>query len=100
MKHIRFHSIYKLLGHGTMVVLAVALAGCGKPSKPTTARQVFTSVVVIKTTPVKDQGRSSLCWMYGMLATIETEHISRGDSIHLSVRYGMRKLIEDAAAKR
>lgn len=51
-------------------------------------------------TPVKNQASNSNCWMYGMLATIETEHISRGDSIHLSVRYGMRKLIEDAAAKR
>lgn len=51
-------------------------------------------------TPIKNQGRNSNCWMYGMLAAIETEHISRGDSIHLSVRYGMRKLIEDATAVR
>ena len=97
MKHIRFHSLYKLLGHGTMVVLAVALTGCGRPSKPTAARQVFTPDVVIKTTPVKDQGRSSLCWMYGMLATIESERLMRGDSVNLSPDYLARLWLCDEA---
>ena len=35
-------------------------------------------------TPVKNQGNSQSCWIYAMLAAIETEHISRGDSINLS----------------
>ena len=42
---------------------------------------------MLRTTPVKDQGRSSLCWAHAMLATIETEHIMQGDSIDLSVAY-------------
>ena len=35
----------------------------------------FTTEVMLRYTPVKDQGRSPLCWAYSMLATIETEHI-------------------------
>jgi bleomycin hydrolase len=44
----------------------------------------FDNEVVLKTTPVKDQGRSPLCWAYAMLATIETEHLMVGDSVNLS----------------
>ena len=33
---------------------------------------------LISTTPVKDQGNSELCWAYGMLTTIESEHIMKG----------------------
>jgi len=43
-------------------------------------------------TPVKDQGQSQLCWAYAMLATIETEHLLRGDSVNLSARYVGRML--------
>ena len=38
-------------------------------------------------TPVKNQGKSELCWAYAMLATMETEHIMRGDSVNLSPVY-------------
>ena len=38
-------------------------------------------------TPIKDQGHTDFCWVYAMLATIETEHIARGDSVHLSPAY-------------
>ena len=44
-------------------------------------------------TPVKNQGRSQTCWAYAMLAAIETEHIMRGDSVHLSVAF-VEKMIE------
>lgn len=38
-------------------------------------------------TPIKDQGHNQTCWAYAMLAAIETEHISRGDSVNLSPAY-------------
>ena len=40
-----------------------------------------------KLTPIKNQGQSQFCWAYAMLSTIETEHILRGDSVHLSTAY-------------
>lgn len=48
----------------------------------------------VKTTPVKDQGASSLCWAYAMLATIESEHLMKGDSVNLSATFVARQLIE------
>lgn len=48
-------------------------------------------------TPVKDQGRSETCWIFAMLSTIETEHIGRGDSVHLSPYFVERRLLERGA---
>ena len=49
---------------------------------------------MVKYTPVKDQGASSLCWMYAMLATIESEHLMRGDSVNLSPHFVARHMLE------
>lgn len=59
----------------------------------------FTTEVMNGHTPVKDQGRTPLCWAYAMLSTIETEHIMRGDSVSLSVKYAARKALEDNAQR-
>ena len=71
------------------VVLTLALLGCGKRQ-----RHTFTDEVLLPMTPVKDQGKSELCWAYAMLATIETEHILRGDSVNLSPVYIGRMLAQ------
>ncbi len=55
----------------------------------------FTVEVINGHTPVKDQGRSESCWAYAMLSAIETEHIMRGDSVHLSVDYAIRMRMAD-----
>ena len=60
----------------------------------------LTTEVLLKTTPVKDQGHSSLCWIYAMLATIETEHLMQGDSVDLSADYVTRKFLHEQAAER
>jgi hypothetical protein len=60
----------------------------------------MTNDVVLKTTPVKDQGKSSLCWAYAMLATIETEHLMQGDSINLSADYVARMYLREQAIDR
>ena len=44
-------------------------------------------------TPVKNQGKSQLCWAYAMLAAIETEHLRWGDSVNLSPVY-IEKMLE------
>ena len=69
------------------MVVALLLTGCAnRPPK------VFVHYVLLPMTPVKNQGKSELCWAYAMLATIETEHILRGDSVNLSPVYVGRKL--------
>lgn len=69
------------------MVMTLLLLGCSKrPPKK------FTHDVLLPMTPVKDQGKTELCWAYAMLATIETEHILRGDSVNLSPVYIGRML--------
>lgn len=74
-----------------MAAAAMMLLACGRPQhahrKP---HGTFTDEVRLRTTPVKNQGRSQLCWIYGMLATIETDRIMAGDSVNLSPDYPAR----------
>lgn len=84
----------------SIIVLAVVvLASCDRrASKPgENADREFVDEVVIKTTPVKDQGRSPLCWVYAMLATIESERLMKGDSVELSADYYGRMLLMEKA---
>lgn len=73
-------------------VIYAALVGvlvcCGRKEP----QHTFLHEVLLPMTPVKDQGKTELCWAYAMLATIETEHIVRGDSVNLSAVYVGRVL--------
>lgn len=60
----------------------------------------FTNEVLLKTTPVKSQGKSNLCWAYAMLATIETEHLMQGDSVDLSTDYVAYMYLREQAQQR
>ena len=53
----------------------------------------YTYEVLNRMTPVKDQGDSETCWIYAMLAAIETEHLAWGDSVNLSPYY-IEKMLE------
>ena len=55
--------------------------------------QHFTHDVLNRMTPVKNQGNTQTCWIYAMLAAIETEHLSWGDSVNLSPYY-IEKMME------
>ena len=77
------------------------LISCGQQrSRVDIPKEKFTIDLRLPTTPVKDQGSSSLCWVYGMLATLETEHIMRGDSINLSPDYVARMYLSEQANRR
>ena len=67
-----------------------------QPSQYTPEDKHFVTDVMNGMTPVKDQGESETCWIYAMLATIETEHLSWGDSVNLSPYY-IEKMIEKEA---
>lgn len=55
--------------------------------------ETFTTEVMNGYTPIKNQRQNPLCWAYAMLAAIETEHIMRGDSVNLSVKYAVHCLL-------
>ena len=70
------------------IILTFFLAACGHE------RESFTTEVLNRYTPVKQQGGGNLCWVYAMLSAIETEHIMKGDSVELSaawVAYWLRR---------
>ncbi|MBQ2214791.1 MAG: cysteine protease [Prevotella sp.] len=78
-----------------ITVICFLFFACGqRQAKKQTS---FTDEVRLKTTPVKSQGKSSLCWIYSMLATIETEHLMQGDSVNLSEDYIARMWLNHEA---
>ncbi len=83
---------------------ALLVASCGYKQQPSSPSQLGggkdnlpKNVHLIGTTPIKDQGESELCWAYAMLATIESEHIMKGDSVNLSVAYIARMMLQEKA---
>lgn len=88
-----------------IIIAAWLLVGC-KPSpapSPSPARKAkgaFTDIVRLPMTPVKDQGSSSLCWAYAMLAVIESEHLAVGDSVNLSTDYVARQYLMEQTRRR
>lgn len=53
--------------------------------------------LLLPVTPVKNQGQSTLCWIYSALAVIETDRLVIGDSVNLSTDYLVRRLLSDEA---
>ena len=83
-------------------VTAVVIGVCLKPSslvqqKPDGMTEDFVIDTLLPVTPVKAQGQSSLCWVYAMLATIETDHLVQGDSVNLSPVYLARQILTQQA---
>lgn len=88
-----------------LMLCCVLLSACGKGEKAVGESAFGADSVVgmpvteclVKTTPVKDQGRSNLCWVYAMLATIESEHLMQGDSVNLSPLFIARMFLQEQA---
>ena len=86
------------------LLAALLLVSCGyqgKSSSPSSQdggkNNLPAHIRLISTTPIKDQGESELSWAYAMLATIESEHIMKGDSVNLSVAYIARMMLQEKA---
>lgn len=73
-----------------IILFILLLSGCSEE------REHFAIEVLNSFTPIKNQGRSQTCWAYAMLAAIETEHIMRGDSVHLSVAWVEHMMEQDS----
>lgn len=76
-------------------IAALWLTGCRREEAP--ALEPVVADKVNPYTPVKDQGRNNTCWIYAMLAAMETTHLSQGDSVNLSPYYVERAMLLDAA---
>lgn len=83
----------------TIFLVVVLIISCSREPRGTVPTG-FKAEVMLPITPIKDQGKSPLCWVYAMLATIETEHLGQGDSVNLSVDYISRMFLEEQAMKR
>ena len=81
-----------------LLVVVMWLSACS-PQRPRPVRMAFTIDTMLRTTPVADQGRSQLCWVYAMLGTIETDRLMQGDSVSLSVAYPVRRYMEELATE-
>lgn len=81
----------------TFLAAFVVFLSCGRKAAVTPPAPRFTTISLIRTTPVKHQGRDALCWAYAMLATIESEHLMQGDSVNLSPDYVARMLLRSRA---
>ncbi len=82
-----------------IIGVLLLFVGCAKQSEQQISTHHFTNEVRLQTTPVKNQGQSSLCWVYAMLATIETEHLMQGDSVNLSPDYVARMYLAEQARR-
>ncbi|MBD5234131.1 MAG: aminopeptidase [Bacteroidales bacterium] len=61
---------------------------------------VFTDVIVIPTTSVKDQNKSGTCWCFAGTSHFEDEIVRKGgDSLDISEMYTVRKCYEDKAER-
>lgn len=72
---------------------------CACEKRESTVSEPPATECIVRITPVKDQGHSSFCWLYAMLATIESDRLALGDSVNLSADYlAYMQLAEQAEA--
>ena len=82
-----------------LIILLVAAAVTCSCGHGPAARRGFTVEAMNKITPVKNQGRGPLCWIYAMLATVESDRLMQGDSVNLSAVYVARRVLEAEAER-
>ena len=80
-----------------LLTLVLSLTSCHRERQVQQILQKPRTECLVKTTPVKNQGASELCWIYAMLATIESDRLMEGDSVNLSPQFIARKYLEEQA---
>ncbi len=82
-----------------LVSVILFLTGCRhsdkSPENDHFFNDKFTIEILHKYTPVKNQGKTSSCWVYATLSMIESEELKKGDSLNLSPAYITRMLLND-----
>lgn len=84
--------------HMLLLLLAILLS-CGRPAAHRAGGNDRNTIATVRTTPVKQQGDGTLCWLYAMTATLESEHLGEGDSVNLSAAFVARMMLHDEAVR-
>ena len=75
-----------------LILLALIFAACTRPQRQT-EQHGTQDVQCLRTTPVVNQGGTPYCWIYAMLACIETYRIEQfNDSVRLDPEYLIQQL--------
>lgn len=77
------------------IMLLLVFVSCRDKHEQLISKEDVTVDVMLPMTPVKNQGSTTLCWLYAMLATIETDRLCMGDSVNLSPMWLARKSLEE-----
>ena len=83
----------------TIIAMLAALVLACSCSRERPVAEAFTIERINRMTPVKDQGRGPLCWIYAMLAVVEGDRLAEGDSVNLSAVYVARRIAAAAAER-
>ncbi len=90
-------SLSLILAFGASLAAQTA-TGADSVATDSVEKFVFTDVISIPTTSVKDQNKSGTCWCFSGLSFIENEILrATGDSLDLSEMYVVRKCYQDKA---
>ena len=90
--------IFRRIRKNRYVCMVLLLLGCeNEKLNYSYVPEDFKYDVQLKMTPVKNQGRSELCWVYSIYGAIESEYLIRGDSVDLSTDYAGRMFLEEQA---
>ena len=90
--------IFRRIRKNKYVCMVLLLLGCENENLDYSfVPEGFVTDVKLRFTPVKNQGRSELCWIYSVYGAIESEYLMRGDSIDLSTDYAGRMFLEEQA---
>lgn len=77
-----------------------APASSGEPVSPDSTGFVFTDVIIIPTTPVKDQNKSGTCWAFAGVSQLESDVLRRlGKETDLSEMFIVRNNYKEKARK-
>lgn len=96
MQNVLNNSTFRILN--SALIVALLFSSC-KKSAADMPKLHFKVEAKCPVTPVKNQGRSQTCWIYAMLATIESNRIAMGDSVNLSPTFLERMLLQKEAEK-
>lgn len=94
----------KFISAALAAVIATTSASAAEPADSTATDSVetfvFTDIISLPTTSVKDQNKSGTCWCFSGTSFFEDEILRQGgDSLDISEMYTVRKCYEDKAER-